>query len=88
MIAEVLFAAADYPAAKTNVRKAVGKLELAYQTFDVRESPGLQLTVASAAPGSSSEDALALLGTIEATRRDGSPGLRQPGARRASPTQE
>ncbi|SDF00982.1 Transcriptional regulator, contains XRE-family HTH domain [Blastococcus aurantiacus] len=50
---------------------AVGDLELSYQTFDVRESPGLQLTVASAAPGSPSEDALALLGTIEATERGG-----------------
>ena len=57
---------------------AVGELELSYQTFDVRESPGLQLTVASAAPGSPSEDALALLGTIEATQRGGAPGLRQP----------
>ena len=67
---------------------AVGELELSYQTFDVRESPGLQLTVASAAPGSPSEDALALLGTIEATQREGAPGFRQPGAPRAARTQE
>jgi len=52
----------------------VGRLELAYQTFDVREAPGLQLTVATAEPGSPSEDALALLGTLEATQHAGSPG--------------
>jgi len=52
----------------------VGRLELAYQTFDVREAPGLQLTVATAEPGSPSEDALALLGTLEATQHAGSLG--------------
>jgi transcriptional regulator with XRE-family HTH domain len=46
----------------------VGRLELWYQTFDVREAPGLQLTVATAEPGSPSEDALTLLGTLEATQ--------------------
>lgn len=56
----------------TTVRKLirhplVGPLELWYQSFDVREAPGLQLTVATAEPGSPSEDALALLGTLEAT---------------------
>jgi transcriptional regulator with XRE-family HTH domain len=55
---------------------AVGDLELAYQTFDVRESPGLQLTVASAVPGSPSEDALALLGAVEATGRRGATASR------------
>jgi transcriptional regulator with XRE-family HTH domain len=49
----------------------VGDLELWYQSFDVRESPGLQLTVATAEPGSPSEDALALLGTLEVTQRIG-----------------
>jgi len=48
---------------------AVGLLHLSYQTFDVREAPGLQLTVATAEPGSPSEDALALLGSMEATQR-------------------
>lgn len=48
---------------------AVGQLELSYQTFDVREAPGLQLTVATAEPGSSSEVALALLGSLAATQR-------------------
>jgi len=52
----------------------VGRLELAYQTFDVREAPGLQLTVATAEPGGPSEDALALLGTLEATQHAGSLG--------------
>ncbi len=47
----------------------VGLLELNYQTFDVRSSPGQQLTVATAAAGSPSADALALLGTLDATRR-------------------
>jgi len=47
----------------------VGPLELWYQTFDVREAPGLQLTVATAEPGSASEDALILLGTLEVTQR-------------------
>ena len=49
----------------------VGELELWYQTFDVREAPGLQLTVATAEPGSPSEDALALLGTLQVTARRG-----------------
>lgn len=52
----------------------VGDLELWYQTFDVREAPGLQLTVATAEPGSPSEDALALLGTLEVTQRVGEIG--------------
>jgi len=52
----------------------VGDLELWYQTFDVREAPGLQLTVATAEPGSTSEDALSLLGTLEVTQRVGEIG--------------
>jgi transcriptional regulator with XRE-family HTH domain len=46
----------------------VGRLTLTYQTLDVREAPGQQLTVATAPAGSPSADALALLGNIEATR--------------------
>ncbi|WP_307787670.1 helix-turn-helix transcriptional regulator [Mycolicibacterium sp. S2-37] len=54
---------------KTIRHPEVGMLTLSYQTFDVRSAPGQQLTVATAAPGSASADALALLGTLDATRR-------------------
>jgi hypothetical protein len=47
----------------------VGLLHLSYQTFDVRSAPGQQLTVATAATGSPSADVLALLGSLDATRR-------------------
>ena len=47
----------------------VGRVELTYQTLDVRDAPGQQLTVATAPVGSPSADALALLGTIDATRQ-------------------
>jgi transcriptional regulator with XRE-family HTH domain len=49
----------------------VGRMELTYQTLDVRDAPGQQLTVATAPIGSPSADALALLGTIDATQRAG-----------------
>jgi transcriptional regulator with XRE-family HTH domain len=47
----------------------IGRVELTYQTLDVRDAPGQQLTVATAPVGSPSADALALLGTIDATRQ-------------------
>lgn len=53
---------------KTVNHPEVGRLTLTYQTLDVRDAPGQQLTVATAAPGSPSADALALLGTLEVTR--------------------
>jgi transcriptional regulator with XRE-family HTH domain len=47
----------------------VGRIELTYQTLDVRDAPGQQLTVATAPAGSPSADKLALLGAVHATRR-------------------
>ena len=47
---------------------AVGPLTLTMQTFDVRSSPGQELVVYHAEPGSSAE-ALRLLGTLAATSR-------------------
>lgn len=46
----------------------VGRLTLTYQTFDVRNAPGQQLTVATAAPGTPSADTLTMLGSLHATR--------------------
>lgn len=47
----------------------VGPLVLTMQTFDVRSSPGQELVVYHAEPGSSSSEALALLGSLAATER-------------------
>lgn len=47
----------------------VGLVELSYQTFDIRDAPGQQLVVATAPTASPSADALALLGTLDATRQ-------------------
>lgn len=46
----------------------VGALTLRAQTFDVRSSPGQQLVVYHAEPGSLSADGLSLLGSLTATR--------------------
>lgn len=46
---------------------AVGELTLSMQTFDVRSSPGQELVVYHAEPGSGSADALRLLGSLAAT---------------------
>lgn len=47
----------------------VGPVTLQSQAFDVRSAPGQELAVYHAEPGSASEDALRLLGTLAATRR-------------------
>ncbi|TXN28945.1 helix-turn-helix transcriptional regulator [Lacisediminihabitans profunda] len=52
---------------KVFVHPSVGRIELTYQTFEVRDAPGQQLLVGTPAIGSSSADALALLGTLHAT---------------------
>ncbi|AQA04543.1 transcriptional regulator [Mycobacterium sp. MS1601] len=44
-----------------------GEMTLTMQTFDVRSSPGQELVVYHAEPGSPSADALTLLGTLAAT---------------------
>lgn len=54
--------------AKSLVHPDVGTLDLNFQAFDVRDKPGQQLIVYQADPGSASEQALALLGSLTATR--------------------
>lgn len=53
---------------KTFVHREVGPVTLRMQTFDIREAPGQQLVVYHAEPGSPDAQALALLGSIAATR--------------------
>jgi transcriptional regulator with XRE-family HTH domain len=53
---------------KTLVHPDVGRITLRMQTFDIREAPGQQLVVYHAEPGSADAQALALLGSIAATR--------------------
>ncbi|KMS90664.1 helix-turn-helix transcriptional regulator [Prauserella rugosa] len=54
---------------KTFEHPDVGTITLSMQTFDVRSSPGQELVVYHAEPGTPSATAMALLGTMAATRR-------------------
>jgi transcriptional regulator with XRE-family HTH domain len=47
---------------------AIGELTLRMQAFDVKSSPGQEMIVYHAEPGSTSAEALTLLGTLAATR--------------------
>ncbi|MFD6988041.1 helix-turn-helix transcriptional regulator [Streptomyces sp. NPDC059943] len=57
--------------AKELVHPDVGPLSLTYESFDVRGAPGQQAVIYHAEPGSPSAQALALLGSLDATRRRG-----------------
>ncbi|MFI6948114.1 helix-turn-helix transcriptional regulator [Streptomyces sp. NPDC050422] len=56
-------------AGKELLHPDVGRLDLTYQTFDVRGAPGQQLVIYHAASGSPGAQALALLGSLHATHR-------------------
>ncbi|MCO5969471.1 helix-turn-helix transcriptional regulator [Actinoallomurus soli] len=56
---------------KTFHHRDVGRLTLSMQTFDVRSSPGQELVVYHAEPGSPSSEALGLLGSLAAGARQG-----------------
>lgn len=49
--------------------QAVGDLDLAYETMDLRSESGLSMTIFTAEPGSPSAQALALLGSWAATQQ-------------------
>jgi hypothetical protein len=59
--------------AKHFLHPDVGPLTLTYQAFDVRDAPGQQLVIYHAEPGGADAQALDLLGTIHATRRQNEP---------------
>ncbi|MFJ1765415.1 helix-turn-helix domain-containing protein [Amycolatopsis sp. NPDC088138] len=51
---------------KVFVHPRAGRIELTYQTFDVRDAPGQQLLVGTPAPGTPSAAAVALLRELQA----------------------
>ncbi|MFJ6017616.1 helix-turn-helix transcriptional regulator [Streptomyces sp. NPDC092952] len=55
---------------KVFVHPRIGRVELTYQTFDVRDAPGQQLLVGTPAAGSSSAEAIALLRSQSALDSD------------------
>ena len=55
---------------KTFHHPVVGRLDVAFEAFDLPADPGLTMLVYSAEPGSASDDALKLLASWAATRRD------------------
>ncbi|MFC4907396.1 helix-turn-helix transcriptional regulator [Actinomadura gamaensis] len=59
--------------AKRLLHPDVGPLTLSYQAFDVRDAPGQQLVIYHAEPGGDSAQALSLLGSVHATRRQSEP---------------
>ncbi|KOT98665.1 XRE family transcriptional regulator [Streptomyces sp. NRRL F-5755] len=63
--------------AKRLLHPDVGPLTLTYQAFDVRDAPGQQLVIYHAEPGSPSAQALDLLGSLHATRRQAGPDRRR-----------
>ncbi|MGW4945363.1 helix-turn-helix transcriptional regulator [Actinoplanes sp. NPDC004185] len=61
---------------KTFHHHAVGDLELAYESMDLRADPGLTMTLYAAQPGSPTEDTLRLLASWAATHRAPASGER------------
>ncbi|MEW2433803.1 helix-turn-helix transcriptional regulator [Streptomyces caniferus] len=59
--------------AKHLLHPDVGPLTLTYQAFDVRDAPGQQLIVYQAEPESPTAQALSLLGSLHATRKQPAP---------------